>query len=67
MGLLGLNKETTTRLHGKVIMNTRIRRRRRQRQYLYVIPKETPYGFKYNGYSNIPPEYEEFHVNFSKR
>jgi hypothetical protein len=41
--------------------------RKRKRRYLYVIPKETPHGFKYNGYSNIKPEFGEFHVNFSKR
>lgn len=41
--------------------------KKRKRQYLYVIPKETPYGFKYNGYSNTPPEYGEFHVNLKKR
>uniref|UniRef100_A0AAU7H0L2 Uncharacterized protein n=1 Tax=Streptomyces phage Scarif TaxID=3158858 RepID=A0AAU7H0L2_9CAUD len=41
--------------------------KKRKRQYLYVIPKETPYGFKYNGYSNTPPEYGEYYVNFKKR
>jgi len=43
------------------------RRKKTNRKYLYVIPMETPHGFKYNRYSNTKPEYGEFHVNFVKR